>query len=87
MTKLYFNKYKNWTIINSQKKNVNNSIKIIVDKIAKTYNINNKIDKTNKKNMIIFKIRDFKAIPALQKLCFYKKQNNNKNIKYILCIN
>lgn len=58
---------------NLSKKNIDNDIKVIIDKIAKVYNIGNKTNKTDKEDMIVFKVRYSKAIQALPKLCLYKE--------------
>lgn len=44
-----------------------------MDKIVKAYNIDNKTYKTDKEDIVISKIRYFKAIKALQKLYLYKE--------------
>lgn len=49
-----------------QKENINNKIKVIINKTAKTYNIGNKTYKTDEKNVIVFQVRYFKAMQALQ---------------------
>lgn len=43
--------------LNSQKKKFDNDIKVIINEIMKAYNINNRTYKTNKKYVIIPKIR------------------------------
>lgn len=59
---------------------MNNNLKIIMNKIIKTYNI-------NKKNIIILKIKYFKIIKYFQKFYLYKKKFKNRNNKYYILIN
>lgn len=59
--------------LNLQKEKVDNDLEIIINKIAKAYSTGNRIHKTNKKDVVIFKIGYFEAIQALQKLCLYEK--------------
>lgn len=64
-----------------QEKNINDDLKIIINKIVKIYSINNKTYKINKKDIIIFRIRYFIEIKAFQKYYLYKKQYKNRNNK------
>lgn len=47
----------------------------------------NKTHQIDKKDVITLKIKYCEAIQALQKYCFYKKHNNNKDSGQILHIN
>ncbi len=64
---------------NLQKKKVNDDLEIILDKIANTYSIRVKTYKIEEKNMVISKVRYFKPIKALQKLCLYEEQYQNRD--------
>lgn len=58
---------------NLQKEKIDNNLKIIINKIFKVYNIDNKTYKINKKNIIIFNIGYFKIIKIFQKFYLYNK--------------
>lgn len=56
-------------------------MEIIVNMIAKIFNIYNKIYKTDEKNVVILKIKYFKIIKIFLKFYLYKKQYKNKDNK------
>lgn len=58
---------------NPQKEKVDDDLEVIVDKIAKAYNIDNRIYETNEEDIIISKIEYSEAMKAFQKLCLYEK--------------
>lgn len=57
-----------------KKKEVDDNLEVIVNEIAKAYSIENRTYKTNKKDIIIFKVEYFEIIKSLQKLWLYKEQ-------------
>lgn len=48
-------------------------MKVVIDKIIKSYNTSNQTHKINKEELIIFKFRFIKAIETLYNLQLYKK--------------
>lgn len=62
LTKLHLKKYGHQAIFQLARKKIDNNLEIIVDKITKTYNIGNKIYKTNREDIVIPKVGYSKAI-------------------------
>lgn len=60
--------------MNSESENVDDDLKVIVNKIAKSYSVVNRTNKTDEKDGIIPKIGYWEAMKALQKIRFYEKQ-------------
>lgn len=66
---------------NLQIKEVDNDLKVIINKITKAYSIGDKTYKTDEENIIISNVGYFKAIKIFQKLYLYEKQYENRNNK------
>lgn len=58
--------------LNSEDKKIDNNLKVIIDKIAKIYSIEYKIYKTDKRDIIISKVKYFTIIKFFQKLWWCK---------------
>lgn len=73
--------------LNLREENVDDDMEVIVDEIAKAYNIGDRTHETDEEVVTIPKVGYSEAIQALQKLRLYEEQNDNGDSEWILRIN
>lgn len=63
--------------LNLREENIDDDMEVIVDEIAKAYNIGDRTHETDEEVVTIPKVGYSEAIQALQKLRLYEEQNDN----------